>query len=400
MKTTRRAENETLILPEMLELLANFDTDENEANTDEQESRSKKNSIDRTKRQRTSRVSTKGGAKDLSLVPYSTELQRRKRLELRTLKAKALEMEMTLAQLEKTHRENMKKATERSHSTRWRSFAAITRAERQRAEQRNRGLKAILADQTKVYASIGKFFEKKDVLKEMDFVFQLEVDRPLLQLEFSAEIVEIMTEGLPCLYRAMETELPRLDSETTVSIRCEGIPLGDGGKGMRISSITPLACTVQEAGTWIWDYTTKVHQDSGKYQSFKNILKTTPNPWDMNSMSTMRAGPQVMNMISTFRRYDEGSRTVLIGTAKWFLPDGSLLLQDYNWTVISPSPSDPVHSCVMQNCYKLEMASTLPSNAVEAQKAIMMLDTVGLQMRKAIQSMQDIVLTRMGVGGV
>ncbi|KAH7487706.1 uncharacterized protein KRP23_1669 [Phytophthora ramorum] len=291
---------------QVLELLANFDTDENEAdtdeneaNTDEQESRSKKNSIDRIKRQRTSRVSTKGGAKDLSLVPYSTELQRRKRLELRTLKAKALEMEMTLAQLEKTHRENMKKATERSHSTRWRSFAAITRAERQRAEQRNRGLKAILADQTKVYASIGKFFEKKDVLKEIDFVFQLEVDRPLLQLEFSAEIVEIMTEGLPCLYRAMETELPRLDSETTVSIRCEGIPLGDGGKGMRISSINLWRAPYRrlEPGFGI------IHEGSPGFWQVSKLQEHSeddPNPWDMNSMSTMRAGLQVMNMNPPF----------------------------------------------------------------------------------------------------
>ncbi|ETN00920.1 hypothetical protein PPTG_17792, partial [Phytophthora nicotianae INRA-310] len=57
-----------------------------------------------------------------------------------------------------------------------------------------------------------------------------------------------------------------------------------------------------------------------------------------NGGKAFNLSPTLHNAASKFRKYDEGNRIILVGTTKWFLPSGELLLQDYNWTVGSRSP--------------------------------------------------------------
>lgn len=111
----------------------------------------------------------------------------------------------------------------------------------------------------------------------------------------------------------------------------------------------------------------------------------------MNSVATLREGLQWINSVCTFRRYDDGGHIVLVGTTRWFLPTGNLVLQDYNWTVISPSATNSKDECVIRNCYRLETPSGLPAE-IPAHK--MIFDLVGNKMRIIAQSSQDILLSR------
>ncbi|KAE9297347.1 hypothetical protein PR003_g23520 [Phytophthora rubi] len=74
------------------------------------------------------------------------------------------------------------------------------------------------------------------------------------------------------------------------------------------------------------------------------VQRKCPSPLDVNVVASLRAGLLCVNSVSTYRRYDEGDRVILVGTTKWFLSTGEIVLQDSNWTVISSLPEDPLHS--------------------------------------------------------
>ncbi|KAF4032140.1 hypothetical protein GN244_ATG15990 [Phytophthora infestans] len=120
------------------------------------------------------------------------------------------------------------------------------------------------------------------------------------------------------------------------------------------------------------------------------IRRKTPTPLDMNAEASIVEGQLCNNAVATFRKYDEGDRIILVGTTKWFRPSGELLLQDYNWTVISQSPITPLEACVARHCYKLEMTATSSIEASRAQK--LLFHTVSSKMRYLCQEMQDVLL--------
>ncbi|KAE8998577.1 hypothetical protein PF010_g15472 [Phytophthora fragariae] len=84
------------------------------------------------------------------------------------------------------------------------------------------------------------------------------------------------------------------------------------------------------------------------------VQRKCPSPLDVNVVASLRAGLLCVNSVSTYRRYDEGDRVILVGTTKWFLSTGEIVLQDSNWTVISSLPEDPLHSCVMKSVYSAD----------------------------------------------
>ncbi|KAF4147319.1 hypothetical protein GN958_ATG03499 [Phytophthora infestans] len=120
------------------------------------------------------------------------------------------------------------------------------------------------------------------------------------------------------------------------------------------------------------------------------IRRKTPTPLDMNAEASIVEGQLCNNAVATFRKYDEGDRIILVGTTKWFRPSGELLLQDYNWTVISQSPITPLEACVARHCYKLEMTATSSIEASRAQK--LLFHIVSSKMRCLYQDMQDVLL--------
>ncbi|ETM33742.1 hypothetical protein L914_19046, partial [Phytophthora nicotianae] len=71
-------------------------------------------------------------------------------------------------------------------------------------------------------------------------------------------------------------------------------------------------------------------------------------------------------------------------------PSASLVLQDYNWTVISPTQTYPEYRSVVRNCYNLEETIVSPATT-QTQKTI--LDLVGNRIRIITQEMQDTLLS-------
>eukprot|EP00644_Phytophthora_capsici_P005641 jgi/Phyca11/98397/e_gw1.2.954.1 len=120
------------------------------------------------------------------------------------------------------------------------------------------------------------------------------------------------------------------------------------------------------------------------------IQRKAPTPMDMNAVASMLEGHFCNNVITTYRKYDEGDRVILVGTTKWFLPSGEFVLQDYNWTVISPTAADTGEACVMRHCYKLEMVTTSCDESAQAQKVVFR--AVSSKMRNLHQVMQDKLL--------
>ncbi|ETO85837.1 hypothetical protein F444_00548 [Phytophthora nicotianae P1976] len=329
-------------------------------------------------------------------VSYSTELQRRKRNEALALRTQVKELKARLAQLKRkrqAHLENalaLSSGTHREGTIRWRSIAVMACEVRQLAERSNRELKQIVESQDKVRASILRLLAKTNAICEVDMHFvrkaQPRVDVPLFLPDFVDTIKQRLSSRLKSLH--VKLMFPQADSSTVVSYRYQTVPFGHLGNRVDISSTTPMSCSVQETGDLLWSFTTANSMKSAS--SVDYVAKKTAGPLDMTCVSSLREGPQLLHTISVFRRFNEGDQIVLMGAAMWFLPGAGLVLQDYNWTVISPTQTYPEYRSVVRNCYNLEETIVSPATT-QTQKTI--LDLVGNRMRIITQEMQDTLLS-------
>ncbi|KAG6951409.1 hypothetical protein JG687_00013633 [Phytophthora cactorum] len=302
-------------------------------------------------------------------VPYSTELLCRKRVETQTLQLEAQALSIQLAELQATRRDQIKDVAALAgvsvaSSSQWRGVADIESEKRFRAEKVNRELKVSFAEQMRIRTRILKTLEKAKALEDIEFVLQLEpkIQRPLCGPNFSELLLDEMSTNLDWL---------RLDTDMMLSVVDDSTTMGD----------------------MLWGHalTTKKALD----RSFHYVRRNTPTPLDMNAVASMVEGPLCTNAVTTFRKYDEGDRIIVVGTTKWFLPSGELLLQDYSWTVVSPSP---VNRCVIRHCYNLEVAATASNDAAQAQK--LMFHAVSGKMRSVYLAIQDNLLRHIDLGQI
>ncbi|RLN83840.1 hypothetical protein BBJ28_00017730 [Nothophytophthora sp. Chile5] len=214
-----------------------------------------------------------------SPVPYSTDLQRRKRAELRVLRQEAQELNAQLALLQSTRHYRIGAETthqpEQSDLSGWRSLAMIEYEERQRAERTNRKLKAIMANQLEVHASIRKLLGRSIVCEGMEFVFQPQptADRPLSQIDFSDAILADLATDVERLRLQTDSVFRPLESSATISCSTKSWRHERLGNLVETSSVTPLACDIREAGELLWHHvTTKKNKDAEK--AFRFVSET------------------------------------------------------------------------------------------------------------------------------
>ncbi|KAE9074101.1 hypothetical protein PF005_g25594 [Phytophthora fragariae] len=240
----------------------------------------------------------------------------------------------------------------------------------------------------KVRASFLKVLKKPQTLKDMDFVAQLQpkVDRPPSQPRFSDAVLEEMSNNLDWLRLDTDTVFPLVENGTKVSFRWQSVP---DTNNIQASSITPVACSVHELGQMLWRRASNSGRETDKL--FRYIQRKSPSPLDVNVVASLLEGLLCVNSVSTYRRYDEGDRVILVGTTKWFLSTGELVLQDSSWTVMSASPEDPLHSCVLKNFYKLERVPNAPAHAAQAERFFFKITSD--KMRGFHQLMQDNLLS-------
>ncbi|KAG6966185.1 hypothetical protein JG687_00004994 [Phytophthora cactorum] len=135
-------------------------------------------------------------------VRYTTNLQRRKKAELKALREEARQLNAQLEGLllsRLSHIGMVPAITPQDQNPGvWRSLAIIESEGRERAERANRELKSIVANQVKVHASIRKILGRNDLLQGMDFVFEAQPtsDRLLQQFDFSDAILAELSSGL------------------------------------------------------------------------------------------------------------------------------------------------------------------------------------------------------------
>ncbi|KAG7401940.1 hypothetical protein PHYBOEH_009520 [Phytophthora boehmeriae] len=322
-------------------------------------------------------------------VPYSTDLQRRKKSELKELRKEAQQLNARLVHLQlQRHNRFTTAASKGSHG--WQSLAAIECEERQRAERCNRQLKLVMADMEKVHASFNRLLGRPEALQGREFVLQLEpkIERPVVSLDVSTAILADLATSLDSLRLdagGMFT-VPR-DDHAVVCRSEKKLYAVSGHCVAETKTITPLACSMRDAGDILWRF---ICSDVDK--SFHSITKKTPNAWEMTSLAKSRDGFLHIDGVTIYRRYDEDHRIVVVGTSTWVLPNGALQFEDRAWTVITPSS---LHSAVVQTRYQLQVkaqsaASVQPTDFAYAQEAV--LSSIGNKLRNAMQSLQSALL--------
>ncbi|ETL84483.1 hypothetical protein L917_15732 [Phytophthora nicotianae] len=336
-------------------------------------------------------------------VPYTTGLQRRKRIELLTLRQEAQRLNELLAQLQQRRHEHLAIAADSTTgiegSNGWRSLAAIECEGREQAERTNRELKVILANQQKTGEAIRKILRKRGVLEGRNFVFQVKpvVERFPSRLDYSDAILGELASGLESLRLDAEMIFPTIDDKhcTIISHSRDKMNASNGHHVAEVSTITPLACSMQNAGDLLWRFVS-TDVDS----SFYSIRKTNPYSFEMNCVAKSRDGPQNIDGVVIYRRYDEHNSIVVVGRSTWFLPTGGLQFEDTALTVISPSSSDPLRCCTVQTRYELQAKitdlSVLPSDFAQVENAVM--SSVGRKLRNAMQALQNALLSEVELG--
>ncbi|OWZ20895.1 hypothetical protein PHMEG_0004645 [Phytophthora megakarya] len=323
----------------------------------------------------------------LGLLPYSTELQRRKKAELQALQS---EEQYLTAQLSHFARSagNIKLVDSGTHSSvdkdkrKWYIQAMAECEERVRAERQNREMKTLLLQQFKTFQSIRKLLGQSDTLEGMGFVERLQptADRPFFQLDFSDPILSELASNLERLCLQAEVVLPDTKDALTVAFRTQN--KFHDRDCFEMTSTTPLACSAQEAGDILWRFISN-KDDEAAEKSFSCIASLLVQDSNDN--------PLYVEAVSTFRKYQEKSREIIVGSMSWLLPTERLDYEGSYWAIISPSSTDSGHSSTVRFCYRLLVKDVGSQSATRTQE---IMNCIGNQVRCYLQLQQDIFLTK------
>lgn len=327
-------------------------------------------------------------------TPYSTLLQRRKRGEIQSLREEAQQLNAQLAMLQ-----NVRHSRASTFLSRWRDVAFAECGKRQQAEIVNRRLRGILKNHLKVHHSLREAVQMDNVLEGMDFVFGSQPhptsDSPLYQVDFTNSVMADLATSLESLRLKADTVCPKAGDKPMVVFRCENKRrVSQGDSVVETTGITPMACSMNEAADIVWGFITKINKDVNN--AFRFVRKTNPTPFEMNATASLREGLLNVDAVSLFRRYDELNRIVLVGTTTWSLPNGALQFQDHNWTIISPSKTDPLQSCVVQCFFRLQVksinSSVLQEDFVRTHEVL--LASISQKLRLVMQTLQNVLLSK------
>ncbi|GMF27946.1 unnamed protein product [Phytophthora lilii] len=188
--------------------------------------------------------------------------------------------------------------------------------------------------------------------------------------------------------------LPAIEDNVTITCTSRNTYHEAFGNRIETSSITLMACSVQQAGEILWHHiTTKKNKDREK--AFRFVRTRNPYSFERNCLASLRDGNgAVLNLdgVNVLRKYKEAHRIILVGTTTWFLPTGGLQFEDHHWTVISSSPTAPLDASVVRSCYQLQVkhvdtASVVPIDFTHTNEVV--LKSIGKKLRNVLQLQQD-----------
>ncbi|KAL3673019.1 hypothetical protein V7S43_002316 [Phytophthora oleae] len=289
-------------------------------------------------------------------VAQSTRFQREKRDLILALRQQVIELTAKVKLLQRTRQPINSQAVQgpqkpKGLSSVWEDLAILQYQERQRSEQTNRDLKAMLARQRKLEQSISKLLGRKDVLEGMELLCRLEpMTTVISSTEFKIDLTDVVFAELEMttatLYMKTNTMFPPLQGQPMVSFSTKDKNEDPLGAYIEITTTTPMACPLHVAAEILWEGTSKGSKDPEKVpQSMRaKCYNTLARSCKLDMFSTVR-----IDGINFVRRYFESNRIVLVSTATWFLPAKGVRFQDNIWTIVSPSPVDPQNSSVVQS---------------------------------------------------
>ncbi|KAL4106830.1 hypothetical protein PRIC1_004869 [Phytophthora ramorum] len=337
-------------------------------------------------------------------VPQSTKFQRDKRDQVLALRQQVLELSMRLEQLQRTRRyPTAKKEVEGPPKPRmlvsvWEDLAILQSQERQRSEQTNRELKAILARQRGLELAVCKLLGKKDALEGMELLRRLRpvpekvTSNPQLKIDLSDAVLAELEMTAAKLYFRTDSLFPPLEGQPMVTFSTQdkrGDPLGTYIETM---ATTPMACPLHVAAEILWKGTTRESQDPEKVPKFvrAKCYNTLARSCKLDMCNAVR-----IDGINFVRRYIELNRVVLVSAAAWFLPMEGIHFQDNVWTIVSRSPVDPLNASVIQSfCQFGAQVSVATSTPKEVYAPVQeyVRGTVGTKLRHLQEKQQRFLL--------
>ncbi|KAG3075693.1 hypothetical protein PI124_g5251 [Phytophthora idaei] len=184
---------------------------------------------------------------------------------------------------------------------------------RLQAEKDNRKLREMLASQVKASTALRGLLQKQSVTEGLDFVNKRpQVQRPLTDASQCSIQLEKKVEDLYC----------RISSHTVIR--------NDEQKGtvIEIVMVTPMACSIKEAGNLVWEYF-KEKWDQGSH----------PNSLEKNyvARATSSIGLLELEKWNYIRKFEESERTVIVWTNLIFQPEHNVKVHLQSSTVVSHS---------------------------------------------------------------
>lgn len=326
-------------------------------------------------------------------VPYSTDLQRRRRTELLSLRAEARELECRLTELQFKQQRKLGDTTTQEDPEKWQVAAVIARQEHELAENMNHKLKRILASRLRVFASIEWLLESCDMYKELELMSQ-NCRQSLCQSSTANSVLAAISDSLEQMLTEADSVFPALKNYLTVALQTHqkrqevcGI-LGDTCTCVETISVTPLPCTISKSGTLVWQQLVG-RKDAEPDKLYRFIRASHDTTLEMSFTLLLKDETSKLlcvDAVSAYRKFEEENRFVLVGKTTWKPRSVGLELETFHWTVISPSPNSlKTQSCVVQSCNRLHV-KRLETTSADARH---ILTSIGSRLRSFMKLVQQ-----------
>lgn len=270
--------------------------------------------VDVTQANKNAPSTTDKKKKKLNPANSSTEVQRRKRAEIKALREEVMALQAHVVFLKRSRYGSapandpapaaalVVKLKADAVRSLWQDRALFHSRERQRAEHTNRKLKSILASQQKLNETFRALVSKRSILQvssaraalcarirgafllsmfptmpqDMDAVLGGEpVHRSPASVDYSTTVIERLEQQVEALYIGMERReqqsLPSVASCTTESLRDQS-----RGQIVQVVTTTPMGCSMEESARILWYHITLQREYPDKSYRFVcvGVLKT------------------------------------------------------------------------------------------------------------------------------
>ncbi|KAG6574645.1 uncharacterized protein IUM83_10823 [Phytophthora cinnamomi] len=306
----------------------------------------------------------------------STRQLQRKKAEATSLREEALVLEAQIDLLK--HAKQSSPTGPQTASTRSARESkgydqAVTQAVlRQQAEKVNRDLKAILANQEQVSESLRSVLQRRSALQGMDVVFggSAPLYRPPQPLDRSMGIMHLLEQRVENLYLDSQGgfgwDMPWLvTSKMNVNSNTQY------GKVIEIETITPVACSIQEAAAILWKDMKTIHEIPDK--RYRYLRGSKPHSLEKNFVMRLRGQDCDIEINGSHfsRKFEEDQRIVVAKADSMILPTQGLEFKSPSWTTITASESDPQHASVVRSYLRIyaEVQNNLDARAEDLEFA-------------------------------